>query len=150
VRDRLAFVQGYGLLSSKPEESSGCGNIGAALRKPIYPIFQRWFDQPVPEKEVQQRLSAEELHCLTPEVAAALRPRRVHQIAADLAAARQSAANQRLQELSPEARRQQLRRDWTALLGDVAPSTTRKVTEQHKEQLGEIRVERLALEVEPG
>jgi len=149
ARDNLAFVQGYGLLSSKPEESSGCGNIGAALRKPMYPIFQRWFGMPIPEKEVQQRLPAEELLCLTPETTAVLKPRRVHEIAADLGAERRDAASRRLAELSTEARRQQLRKDWTRLLGDVSPAAELNVFNLPREQLGEVIVQRLALRVEP-
>lgn len=148
-RDHLDSVQGYGLLSSKPEESSGCGNIGAALRKPMYPIFQRWFDMPPPDKEVLHRRPAEELLCLTPQVTAALTPRRVHEIAADLGAEQSAVARRRLAALSAAARRQQLRRDWTRLLGEVAPSVNSKVSHQRKEILEEVRVERLVLEVEP-
>jgi cephalosporin-C deacetylase-like acetyl esterase len=149
TRDHLAFVQGYGLLSSKPEESSGCANIGAALRKPMYPIFQRWFDMPGPDKEVLQRRSAEDLFSITPEVAANLKPRQVHQIAADLGAERSAAAGRRLATLKPEARRQQLRRDWNRLLGEVAPATDLQVTQPRKESLGDVTAEWLVLEVEP-
>src|SRR5262249_52200686 len=133
----------------KPEESSGCANIGAALRKPMYPIFQRWFDMPPPDKEVVQRRTAEELLCLTPEVTTAFKPRQVHEIAADLGAEQSAVAHRRLATLGGEARRQQLRRDWTRLLGEVAPSAELKVTHQRKERLGDVGVERLVLEVEP-
>ncbi len=149
ARDRLTFAHGYGLLSSKIEESSGCGNIGAALRKPLYEIFKRWYGMSTPEKEMQQRRTAEELACLTPEVAAAWKARRVHEIAADLAQERQLAIHRRLAELKPEVRRLELRRTWSELLGDVTPPAKLKTSDHAKEALGEITVERMVLEVEP-
>lgn len=149
VKDHLAYVQGYGLLSSKPEESSGCGNIGAALRKPMYPIFQRWFNMKVIDKEVQQRRPPEELLSMTPEAATAFKPRRVHEIAADLGAERSVTASRRLAALKMDERRRQLQRDWERLLGNVTPAADLKPTEQRQERLGDIVVERLALQVEP-
>jgi hypothetical protein len=54
-----------------------------------------------------------------------------------------------LAELEPEARRRQLRQDWTRLLGAVEPEANPKATEHGKQRLGEVTAERIALEVEP-
>src|SRR5262245_57759527 len=67
--DHLAAVQGRGLLSGKPPEATHCNNIGPEHRQGIYPALKRWFDITVPAQEEQRRRSAEELTCLTPEIA---------------------------------------------------------------------------------
>ena len=75
---------------------------------------------PVPE-EYSQRRPPDELLCLTPEAIQEFRPRPLHELAAEVGARRASEARRRLAGLSPEERRQRLRRDWARLLGDVEP-----------------------------
>jgi hypothetical protein len=72
----------------------------------------------------------------------------VHQLASELGTGRARAARQRLVALAPEARRQQLRRDWAPLLGLVEPVEPR-VTPQQTVKVGNVTVDRIALEVEP-
>jgi hypothetical protein len=147
--DSLAAAHGHGKLSGQPPESSHCTNIGPEHRKMIYPTLQRWFGIPEPVQESRQHRTAEELTCLTPAVAGERKPRPLHQLAAELGAERSAAARRRLAGLSPEARRQQLRRDWTRLLGDVEPAGKPKVLHRADQAIGAARLERIVLEVEP-
>lgn len=126
ARDRLSAAMGRGGLSGKPPEATHCNNIGPEHRKGIYAALERGFGMAPPAKEFQERRSAAELACLTPEIK--VRPVR------ELAAA---------WKLPAPA---DLRREWSRLLGDVAPADAKVVTVA-KDRVG---VERIALEVEPG
>src|SRR5262245_16648591 len=103
-----------------------------------------------PDPEVQKRRPAEELLCLTPPLQAELKPRLVRDVAADIGSKRSAQARERLEKLSPEDRRRQLRRDWGQLLGNVDVSVDPKVSRRDKQQAGGVTVERLVLEVETG
>jgi hypothetical protein len=96
------------------------------------------------------RRSADELLCLTPAAIGEFRPRPLHELAAEAGARRASEASRRLAGLSPEKRRQRLRRDWGRLLGDVEPEVEPKVRRLEKETTEHATVERIALEVERG
>jgi cephalosporin-C deacetylase-like acetyl esterase len=147
--DHLAAAAGRGTLKGTPPESSHCNNIGPLHRSRIYPTLERWFDIPVPE-EFSARRTPDELLCLTPEAVLEFRPRPLHELAAEAAARRASAARERLDKLSPEGRRRRLRHDWARLLGDVEPRADPKV-QRHKNEPGtHTAVERVALEVERG
>jgi dienelactone hydrolase len=150
ANDRLASTTGKGSVRGKPPESTHCNNIGPYHRRQMYPILERWLRLPVPETEYVGRRKTEELRCLTPEVEKELRPRRVHRLANDLAETQVEATRQRLAELRPKERRQELRRSWAGLLGDVEPKADPKATLQGKERLGGATVDRLVLEPEAG
>jgi dienelactone hydrolase len=144
--DRLAAVNGRGLLSGRPPEATHCNNIGPEHRRGIYPALARWFNMPVPASEDPQRRPAQDLTCLPPgEV-----PRPVHELAAELGAERAAAARQRLAGVTPQARRRQLRRNWSRLLGAVDPGADPRATVHDTQSLGDVTVQRIALEVEPG
>jgi dienelactone hydrolase len=147
--DRLASCHGKGKVTGKPPEASHCNNIGPLQRQGIYPAFKRWFDLPVPAAETKERHSAAELACLTPELAKELDARPVHRLAAELGAERAAAALRRLPDL-PADRRKHLRKAWAALLGGVEPPADVKVVRESKEKMGDVTVERLALEMEHG
>jgi cephalosporin-C deacetylase-like acetyl esterase len=146
--DRLAVAFGRGTLKGSPPDSSHCTNIGPLHRSKIYPTLRRWFDMPVPE-EYSRRRPPDELLCLTPEAAEALHPRPLHELAAEVGAKRADAGRRRLAGLGPEEHRQQLRRDWARLLGDVEPKANPKVLEKKEQPATGVTVERIALEVEP-
>src|SRR5262249_39367189 len=114
ARDKLGFATGRGLLQGKPPEATHCNNIGPEHRKPIYPLLQKWFDMPVPDKEYQKRHPSEDLVCLTKEI----QPTPLHKVAADVAAARLTSARQALPK-SPDKARAMLRRTWADKLGWV-------------------------------
>jgi dienelactone hydrolase len=147
--DHLAFSFGRGSVKGTPPESTHCTNIGALHRSKIYPTLQRWFDMPVPE-EYSRRRTPDELLCLTPEAAADLRPRPLHELAAEVGERRGEAERRQLAGLNPGERRQQLRRDWARLLGNVEPKADPKVFEKKDQPSAGMTVERIALEVEPG
>jgi cephalosporin-C deacetylase-like acetyl esterase len=143
--DRLAAAQGRGLLTGQPPEASHCNNIGPEHRQGIYPTLNRWFGIAAPARETSQRRPAEELTCRTPDIT--VKP--VHQLAADLGSERAAAARRRLESLPPDSRRDQLRRDWSRLLGRVEPAGEPPAITRQAERLGGITVERIALEFEP-
>jgi dienelactone hydrolase len=143
ARDKLAFTLGRGSVSGMAPESTHCNNIGPVHRRGIYPALKRWLNIPEPEKEYRKRRPAADLTCLTPEAAAALRPRPVHQLAAEIGAERVAAARQRLGKLAPAARAERLRQDWARLLGKVERPADCRATVLKVERLGDVRVERL-------
>ena len=104
---------------------------------------------PIPE-EYSRRRTADELLCLTPAAIREFRPRPLHELAAEVGARRASEARRRLAGLSPDERRQRLRRDWGRLLGDVEPVADPKVRRLAKETTEHATVERIALEVGRG
>jgi hypothetical protein len=142
--DRLAAVQGRGLLSGQPPTATHCNNIGPEHRQGIYPTLNRWFGMAVPAREVSERRPAEDLTCLTPEMT----PKPLYQLAAELGAERVTAARQRLASLTPDARREQLRRDWARLLGQVEPAAQPPAIARQTQRLGDITIERISLEFE--
>jgi dienelactone hydrolase len=143
--DRLASVHGWGAVTGRPPDSTHCNNIGPEHRRGIYDALTRWFDMAAPAHEHQPRRPAQELACLPPGEA----PRPVHELAAELGAARADAARQRLAGLTSAARRSRLREDWSRLLGPVEPVTDPHVTPSGTQHRGTVAVERVALEVEP-
>jgi cephalosporin-C deacetylase-like acetyl esterase len=147
--DHLSSVHGKGRVTGKPPEASHCNNIGPLQRQGIYEALKRWFDIPVPPEEMKDRHSAAELACLTPELAKELAARPVYRLAAELGAERAAAARRRLPE-APADRRKQLRRAWAAILGEVEPPAEIKRIRENKETMGDVTVERVALEAERG
>jgi cephalosporin-C deacetylase-like acetyl esterase len=150
ARDHLAAMHGRGSVSGKPPEATHCNNIGTEHRRQIYPFLKRWFDMAVPEQEAAKRRSVDELTCFTPEAAKELKPRPLYELAAELGTERAEAARKRYAALAPAARRQELRREWARLLGEVEPNANPKVVKEDRQRLGTLTIERLTLEVEPG
>lgn len=127
--ESLSAVTGRGLLKGRPPEATHCNNIGPGHRTGIYAAFKKWFNLPEPERESQDRRPAENLLCLASD----LKPRLVHEL-----------LRERQTRAAPN------RKDWAALLGDPAPSVDPKMTSSNSRNVGEVLVERIALEVEPG
>jgi hypothetical protein len=150
AKANVGFAHGSGTLFGNPE-GTGCANIGPVHRQGIYPHFQRWFDMPAPEKEVQDRKPWAEMLCLTPDIEAALKPKTVQQIAAELGRQRWLTSHQAIVKLKEiEQRKQLLRHDWGYLLGAVEPEGDAKATAVGQQKLGDIVCERIVLETEPG
>jgi dienelactone hydrolase len=145
ARDRLVSVAGRGAVTGKPPESTHCNNIGPVHRRQIYPALKRWFGIPEPDREYQKRRPAEDLICLNAEAEAALKPRPVYQLAAQLGAERAAAARQRMSKLKPKERAERLRQEWARLLGTVEPPESLLAEVLHEKKLGEVAVQRLAL-----
>jgi len=148
--EHLATVAGRGILKGPPPENTHCSNIGAIHRSKMYPTLEKWFGMAPPVKDFDQRRENQELLCLTPEAVKEFRPRQVHELADEQANRLLTNLRQRLQTLSPEARRAQMRKDWQQLLGNIEPTQKVGITLGGKQQMGDITVERLVLEVERG
>jgi dienelactone hydrolase len=148
VRDRLAAAPGRGRLGGKGDNTE-CNNIGPDHRKLIYPLLNRWFDQPEPAEVYKKRRQVKELTCLTPEIIQEVKPRPVWELAAKRADESVAAARGELADRSPEQRRLWLRREWAKLLGDVEPRKGAKASVLDSRRLGDITVERVGLEIEP-
>ncbi len=146
--DRLAEMHGYGNVRLRPPAASHCNNVGPHHRQQIYPILQKWLGMPAPE-EYQQRLEPDELSCMTPQANASFRPRKVHEIAAELAAQKITKARDALAPLAPAERRERLRGQWARLLGDVEPRDTPTVKRSTNSRDDELDVEKILLAVEP-
>jgi dienelactone hydrolase len=149
--NHLAEAHGKGQLRGKPPDNTHCNNVGPYHRSQLYPVLRRWLDFPVPRKEsLDQRRPARDLACLTPELVKELRPRSVHDLAAELGLQRAAAARARRAGLRPAERRQHLCQDWARLLGNIEPKGDPRATILSRERLGDINVERVLLEPEPG
>jgi hypothetical protein len=78
--DSTGAVHGSGSVSGQPPEATHCTNVGPIHRKAIYPYLKKWFEIPPPEKEPNERRSAEELRCWTDEAVKELKPRPLHEV----------------------------------------------------------------------
>jgi dienelactone hydrolase len=162
ARSNLASTHGAGSVRGTGPGNTHCNNIGPVHRVAIHAAFERWFHIPVPRRVDLPRQTADELTCLT-RAATADRPMvPLHQLARAIGARRATAARQRRAQLNPAERRQALRRDWARLLGDPEPRQEPKVLtvveptrgdpipSNRRPPSADARVDRLALEVEPG
>jgi dienelactone hydrolase len=150
VPDRLGSSHGRGRVTGRPPESTHCNNIGPVQRRGVHEALKKWFDISTPADRPGERRPAADLACLTPAVRDELKPKPLHELAAALGKERAEAARRRRAGLGADERRRQLRREWTRLLGTVAPAAEAKVTAQRKERLGEITLERVTLDVGRG
>jgi dienelactone hydrolase len=151
--DRLAFTHGHGGLTSTDPPGSHCNNIGKVHRQFIHEAFRRWFEIDVePEDEYSQRLSKDQLLCLTESAKRELKPKPVHQILAALVDERLSRLRRDQDGTSPERRRESMVQQWKQLLGDTTPSEQPRVRpgEPEVQRIGPITVRRMLVESEPG
>jgi cephalosporin-C deacetylase-like acetyl esterase len=151
--DNLGFAHGKGLLRGSPPEASHCTNIGRFHRRMIHPLFERWFGITVTEKdEYSAPRKHEELVCLTDKARQELKPKALTELMSGLASERIGKARRRLAGKAPAERRRLLRDDWGRLLGPVTPGRPPAVKARSIDQkpAAGARVERVALEVEPG
>lgn len=168
ARDKLAGIHGRGSVKGRPPESTHCTHIGPVHRRSIHPIFARWLDISATEEGVAGRpgerspgagsrhREPESLRCMTPELAGQLKPKRLCDLLPQTVARRLADLRSRRATVSRDARREQLRRQWSSVLGSVTPPCAAKVVsvavdDQDDDQASAgIRVERARLEVEPG
>lgn len=78
--DNVSFTTGTGTIHINNADASHCTNIGPIQRKGIYAALKKWYDIPPPEKEPNERRSAEELRCWTEEVVKELKPKPLHEV----------------------------------------------------------------------
>ncbi len=125
----LAAANGRGSVKGQPPESTHCNNIGPVQRQGIHAAFKKWFGIPEPEKESQERRPAADLLCTRPD----FQPRTVCDLASERA--------RRDPGVVP---------DWERLLGDTMPAARPQPASVESRQIGNVLVERLPLDLEPG
>ncbi len=150
--DGLAFAHGKGGLSGRPPAASHCNNIGAFHRRLIHVAFKKWFNINVtPETEYSNRREDRELVCLTDAARRDLKPKPLMEAMTALADERIARARKSLDGMSATERNRELRQSWTRVLGRIEPSMRPKTVDSDSDkQIGDTRVERISLEVEPG
>jgi dienelactone hydrolase len=153
ANDKIDYTRGAGSVKGRAPDSTHCTNIGRHHRQRIHLAFKRWFGIDVsPEDEYSMRLESDDLRSMTDLAQKELKPRKLFEVAGDLGKTKVDAARKHLEKQAPAARRRQLRLDWGELLGDVDPRQQAKILSRTNETLADnkIRVERIALESEPG
>jgi hypothetical protein len=146
ARDRLDEAHGFGTFPGPGE----CSNIGPAQRKTLYPELQKWFGIPPPEKEPEDRRPEAELATLTPELAARLGMRPIHDLAREVAVVKLDSARAGLRKLDSASRSARLQTALAAILGDVDPNRRPEPVQHWTKRLPNAEAEGFTLEVEPG
>jgi hypothetical protein len=129
----LSAATGRGNLKGQPPEATHCNNIGPVHRQGIHAALKKWYGIPEPDQESQDRRPASELLCLTPE----MKPRLVHQLAQERAG-------------SARPKPERIRNHWRSVLGGTEPQADAKVSASETRKIGDVAIERMTLEVEPG
>jgi dienelactone hydrolase len=151
--DRLAFTHGQGGLTSTDPPGSHCNNIGKVHRRSIHEALRRWFDIDVgPEDEYSQRLTRDQLACLTADAKRELEPKLVHEILAARVDARLASLRRTHDGTDAEQRRESMAQRCTQLLGDTTPSdrASSRPGEPNLARSGPVTVRRVSVESEPG
>ena len=171
--ENLAASQAYGLIRLSMERVSHCFSIGPQQREEIYPILKRWFGIPYPSKkdlailpdsqlstnpvrdaarhqEAMRRRPHADLLSITPEVSAKLARKPLHGIAHEMGMGQLAAARSRRASLSNQERREQLRQELQAKLGNIAPNPVPESVVHRKEEISDTLAEGVVLQVEEG
>lgn len=125
--DSLRAVHGSGCVSRSGPLDSHCMNIGLPHRAQLYPILHEWFNIPMPDYEVTEYLSNEQLHCMTDEAHRVFSPRKVHVVAQELCARSLATARQFRERLEPDASAMQLQQELVHVLGPMSSDTSYRV-----------------------
>lgn len=147
--DSLVGIAGRGFVSGLAPANTHWLPINREL---IYPTLERWLTIPNPKKEYENRREEAELLCFTPDVLREFNAKPTHELLGAIGKERAEAARAKLLAMKPAARREQLRKHWGSILGPIEPKGQGRALEfpQDELRMGNIRVERHALMVEPG
>lgn len=173
AEDRLAAIQGYGLIRLSMERVSHCFSVGPQQRAELYPLLNRWFGiaWPAPEdlailpdsmlstnpyreearrQEAVRRRPHADLLSIPPALSARLARKRLHELAWEKGARLLAAARAARAELAPQERRSRLRDELRRLLGDIEPPKEVRAQRFWTRRLSGATAEAIALEVEEG
>lgn len=118
--ENLAFAVGVGSVRDSSDVATHCTHIGRFHRQFIHPEFEKWFGIHVgPDDEYSQRVSADELRCMTDEYRERLHPKSLPELSSALGASRVAAMRQRIGGEPLKFHRQIVRREWAGLLGPI-------------------------------
>ena len=171
--DNLAAAEGYGLIRLSMERVSHAWSIGPQQRRDLYFLFQRWFNIPLPSAEDQailpdsglsvnpyreearrqeplHRRPLSDLVVISPEVAAALPRKSMHELAHQMAVEQLVRARGARAKLDASHARAALQQAFRAKLGDVEPAANPKAEVFRTHPLPGATAEAIALQVEPG
>ena len=145
----LTGLAGRGFVVGSAPENSHWLPVNRQL---LYPVLERWFAIPNPKQEFSNRLADKELFCLTPEIRDELKPQPLSALASQIGMQRSDIARRDRLKRSPAESRNRLREEWTRLLGSVAPQAGPLINGEPlpREQLGQVTIERIHLQTEPG
>jgi len=143
--ENLSFTHGSGVLSGQPPEATHCNNVGIIHRRMIHSTLEKWFDILIPQ-EYQSRLPEDKLMCLKQD-SPIQQP--LHKIYTDIGISRSAIFRKSLAKFTHKERINQLRQKWAELLGDIDPKLDINAEMIERQILGEIRIERILLKVEP-
>jgi len=144
--DALAFAHGHGSVRESGDKASHCNNIGAVHRRHIHPSLSKWFGIPEPKEDYTKRRPAADLMAIP----TLLKPERIanplHEVASQA---------ERSKTPMPQLKTEQEifkweQRQWSEILGDVAPPATVKVEARPTQTLpaGEITIHRVVIQVD--
>src|SRR5262245_48529189 len=120
AKDKIVSVHGKGKVSGPAgPDNTHCNHIGRVHRVGIYPALKAWFGMPIPE-EYSKNLPGSELRCWTDEALKELKPKKLHEVAAEVARENRIAALA-LVPAGAEQPRAWSQKTWTKLLGAVEP-----------------------------
>ena len=144
-REALRSVHGSGRGSRHGPIDSHCTNVGPIHRGQLYPIFQEWFDIPVPEQEVTMPVQQEKLECLTRETRKVFSMRLAHEVTQKISQKHLTTARRTRASQEPHASAVQLQQELTEVLEPMTPFMSYRV--QSKRQ-GFGQTKYVVLEVE--
>jgi cephalosporin-C deacetylase-like acetyl esterase len=148
--DHVGVAHGKGLLRQSPPEASHCTHIGAFHRRMIHPLFEQWFGIKAVEYSAPRK--AEEIACVTEAARKEILTKSPNEVMGEIGSIRIEDARARLVRQAPDQRRQTMRTEWSRLLGPITPAKPAVVQAKATDSAAVrgAKVERLALEVEPG
>ena len=144
--DHLASVDGYGPFPGPGEVT----NVGADLRRKLYPILNRFLGIPIPASEFHKPLPEADLLCLTPQAAAQRKPKTAAALAEQLAAERLAAARASRAALAPAERIRALREELRNRLGKIEPGAPGPPQVTARRSYSGFSAENVVLDAEPG
>ena len=144
-RDSLRSVHGSGRVSGHGPLDTHCTNVGPIHRHQLYPIFQEWFNIPVPEQEATEALKQEKLECMTTKTRKIFSIHLVHEVTQSICCNHLTTARRMRAAREPSARAGQLQQELIRTLGPMLPFSPYRVQRERK---GSGRSRYVTLEVE--
>jgi dienelactone hydrolase len=148
--DNIDYTLGRGSVRGRPPEATHCTNIGRHHRQRIHLAFKRWFDIDVkPDDEFSNNRDDEQLRSMTADYQRKLKPRKVYEVATELASEQLASSRKSVVNISTSEIRQEQQKLWRTALGEIEPGKVKQVS-RNVERLADVgfTVERVALKAE--
>ncbi|MDR4459075.1 MAG: acetylxylan esterase [Nitrospirales bacterium] len=126
-RNFLRSVHGSGRVSGHGPMDTHCTNVGPIHRGQLYPIFQEWFDIPIPSREVIKPLPKEKLACLTMDTRRLFSLYSVHEVTQKICQKQLNRVRRVRASQESHARAVQLQHELVEVLGPMTPFTPYRV-----------------------